>query len=265
MTCDLRSAIITIVAKSFAFADTVGGDLMNTMEIEKKIEPGHVMSRKDISSIAKSVDSSFRDTLLRNLLEELIINGSIVRVGRNCYMKEAEKKPLYCGMYSDYAKELVQLVDKSFPLLSFQVWELRWLNEFLNHLVGENIIFLDIEKDGCEFVYEELRDQYDGRLLLKPDAEQVYRYGKDGTIVICRLVTEAPQGETRGSVPLERIMVELEANKVLRSLISEGEIPQMIREMYDKYQIDNSRLLRYARRRNRQDVLLEVLDGRIKK
>lgn len=168
-------------------------------------------------------------------------------------------------MYSERAKELIQTVGEAFPLLTFQVWELRWLNEFLNHLVGENIIFLDIEKDGCDFVYEELRDKYDGELLLKPDAEQIYRYGKDGTIVIGRLVTEAPKGDAKASVPLERIMVELEANKVLRSLISTGEIPQIIRDMYDKYQVDSVKLLRYARRRNKKDIMLEVLGDRIMK
>ncbi|MCD8053921.1 MAG: hypothetical protein LUF00_07740 [Lachnospiraceae bacterium] len=241
---------------------------MNKVEIENNLIIGKVMSRQDICNIAKNVDDTFRDTLLRNLIEELMSSGTITRIGRNSYIKMSEtqnRKKIYSGMYSERAKELVQTMGEKFPLLNFQVWEMRWLNEFLNHLVGENIIFLDIEKDGCEFVYEELRDKYDGRLLLKPDAEQMYRYGKDGTIVIGRLVTEAPKGDAMASVPLERIMVELEANKVLRSLISTGEIPQIIRDMYDKYQVDSIKLLRYARRRNKKDIMMEVLGDRIMK
>ncbi|MCD7954606.1 MAG: hypothetical protein LUG93_02375 [Lachnospiraceae bacterium] len=239
---------------------------MNKVEIEKNLKTGKAMSRQDICDIAKNVDDTFRDTLLRNLIEELMSSGTITRIGRNCYIKTSESqnhKKNYNGMYSERASELIQIVGDDFPLLAFQVWELRWLNEFLNHLVGENIIFLDIERDGCEFVYEELRDKYDGELLLKPDAEQIYRYGKDGTIVIGRLVTEAPQGSAKASAPLERIMVELEANKVLRSLISTGEIPQIIRDMYDKYQVDSIKLLRYASRRNKKDAMMEVLGDRI--
>ncbi len=241
---------------------------MKKEELEKSLKTEKVMSRQDICNIARSVDDTFRDTLLRNLIEELMSSGTITRIGRNCYIKMSETqnhKKIYSGMYSERVKELIQTVGETFPLLTFQVWELRWLNEFLNHLVGENIIFLDIEKDGCDFVYEELRDKYDGELLLKPDAEQIYRYGKDGTIVIGRLVTEAPKGDAKASVPLERIMVELEANKVLRSLISTGEIPQIIRDMYDKYQVDSVKLLRYARRRNKKDIMLEVLGDRIMK
>ncbi len=134
-----------------------------------------------------------------------------------------------------------------FPLLDFQVWELCWLNEFLTHLTGKNIIFLDTENSGCEFVCEELRDKYDGKILIKPNPEELYRYGKDGTIVIGRLVTEMPQGKDKGFVPLERIMVE----RSKQSLVRTREIPDLIIQMYDKYLVYNSKLLRYARRRNK--------------
>lgn len=243
---------------------------MNVELIEKSLKPGVEMTRQDICNIAKSVDDTFRETLLRNLLARLVPDGSVTRTGRGhytYYCKRVEKqntKKVYSGMYSERAENLVNDVAERFPLLPFQVWELRWLNEFLNHLVAENIIFLDVEKEGCEFVFEELRDKYDGELLLKPTVEQVYRYGKDGTIVIGRLITETPKGDKRGSVPLEKIMVELEANKILRSLISVGEVPQVINDMYDKYLVDDAKLLRYARRRNKQDVMIDVLGDKIR-
>lgn len=248
----------------------VRGDCMNIELIEKSLKPGVEMTRQDICNIAKSVDDTFRETLLRNLLGELMSNERISRVGRGHYVSYVKKsegqniKKVYSGTYSERAENLVNDVAERFPLLPFQVWELRWLNEFLNHLVAENIIFLDVEKEGCEFVYEELRDKYDGELLLKPTVEQVYRYGKDGTIVIGRLITETPKGDKKGSVPLEKIMVELEANKILRSLISVGEVPQIINDMYDKYLVDDAKLLRYARRRNKQDVMIDVLGNKIR-
>lgn len=233
-------------------------------EIKDILADDIVMNRAYIFDIAKSVDPSFQETRLRYIMEKLMESGTIVRKGRNCYVKgNEENKETYRGMYSDRANELMQAMASHFPLLDFQVWELRWLNEFLNHLTGKNIIFLDTENSGCEFVYEELRDKYDGEILVKPNPEELYRYGKDGTIVISRLVTEAPKGAVKGSVPLEKIMVELEANKVLRSLINSAEVPDLIVQMYDSYLVDNSKLLRYARRRNKQDVMLEILGDRI--
>ncbi len=248
----------------------VRGGFMNTELIEKNLKSGVEMSRKDISDIAKSADDTFKDTLLRNLLAELMSKEKIFRVSRGHYVfigEDSEKqniKKSYSGIYSERALELMNNMEKRFPLVSFQAWELRWLNEFLNHLTARNYIFLDVEKESREFVYEELRDKYEGEMLLKPTEEEVYRYGKDGTILIGRLISEAPKGSKNGVVPLEKIMVELVANKLLRSMINVSEVPQIINDMYDKYLIDDSKLLRYARRRNKEDAITEILSSRLK-
>ncbi|MCC8106235.1 MAG: hypothetical protein LIO99_09580 [Clostridiales bacterium] len=80
----------TISAKIYAFADMVRGGHMKKEELEKSLKTEKVMSRQDICNIARSVDDTFRDTLLRNLIEELMSSGTITRIGRNCYIKMSE-------------------------------------------------------------------------------------------------------------------------------------------------------------------------------
>jgi len=62
-----------------------------------------------------------------------------------------------------------------------------------------------VEKDGCEYVFESLKAEYNGKLLLIPDADQLHRYAEHNTIIIGRLVTEAPFiKEHSPEVPLEK-------------------------------------------------------------
>lgn len=68
---------------------------MNVELIEKSLKPGVEMTRQDICNIAKSVDDTFRETLLRNLLARLVSDGSVTRTGRGhytYYCKRVEKQ-----------------------------------------------------------------------------------------------------------------------------------------------------------------------------
>ena len=169
---------------------------------------------------------------------------------------------MYAGSYSEAAQEVITWMEARFPLLEYRVWELTWLNEFFNHLVAHNKIFLEVEHEGCEFVFSELVEEYHGRVLLRPTAQDIQQYGSDDGIIIDRLVTEAPKGEgERYQVPLEKLIVDLFANKNL--MITKGDYPSAIEEMFDKYQIDQIAMLRYARRRNKAKALSLFLQNTV--
>ncbi|MCD8295173.1 MAG: hypothetical protein LUE27_08035 [Clostridia bacterium] len=237
---------------------------MDKLKITDGIQPGIRMTRQDICRIALESDSSFKENLIQYLIDTLLKNGEIVRVGRNSYVKvEGNAKHMYPARYSEDALVIIERLKEKFPLMKFQVWELRWLNEFLIHLVWRNTIFIDVEKMGAGFVFDELYDDYKGNILLEPDDNQVFRYSSNGSLVIGKLISEAPQADEAGVTPLERIMVDLVANKLLGSMINEGEIPDIIREMFDKYRVNRSTLMRYARRRHKEDRMREILGDRL--
>jgi hypothetical protein len=141
-------------------------------------------------------------------------------------------------------------MEKHFPLLSFRVWELRWLNEFFNHQLAHNKIFLEVEKDGFDFVFSALIEKFPGRVLLRPGVKEILQYGTDDGVIVERLVTEAPSaGGERYHVPLEKLIVDLFANRYL--MLFKGEYPSTIEMMFSTYRIDQVAMLRYARRRNK--------------
>ena len=221
-----------------------------------------VFSRADIYRYAIGLDTGFRETQMRYLLGRLLEDGAIVRVARNCYKKnqQSKEKFIYMPNYSEIANGLIHNMKKDFPLLDFRVWELCWMNEFLNHQIAHNKIFLEVENVGCEFVYSKFTEDYEARILLRPSTKELFLYGIDNGIIIDRLISESPRGVPMFyNICLEKIIVDLFANKTLQSMISQGDYPMAITDMFDKYVIDQTKMFRYARRRNRADIIYYFL------
>ena len=232
---------------------------MDKRAILQKLPDG-ICTRQHIVHAARLVEPSFKETQLRQLLGALHTSNLIVRVGRNQYRKadDSPRKPVYTGVYSKTAQVVIEYMETTFPLLEYRVWELSWLNEFFNHLVARNRVFLEVEHEGCDFVFSALFEKFPGKVLLRPEVQEILRYGTDDGIIIDRLVTEAPKsaGE-RYQVPLEKLVVDLFANKKL--MLSKGDYPSAIETMFSKYRIDQVALFRYARRRNKAKVLFNFL------
>lgn len=230
-------------------------------KIAQIIPEKEIFDRKDLLRYSRKIDPEFLDTSVRNLLEYLLKSGKVARVGRNQYIKilKFEKSQKYSYHYSKESKSIMKTLQSRYPHLEYRVWELSWLNEFLNHQIAQNKIFIEVESIGCEYVFEELNKEYKGKILLKPNDEELYRYGGHNTIVVCKLVSEAPKGEKKYENPLEKLIVDLYANKTVKSLIHSGERDDVVRDITNKYYIDKSKLLRYASRRSKKEEIERIL------
>jgi len=146
------------MAKILKFAEIAEKEvyMINHAIIQKL--PDDIFTRQQILRAARIVEPSFKETQLRYLMGTLHDSRLIVRVGRNQYKKvdKEPKKSIFTGAYSDAALLVVQYMQEQFPILSYRVWELSWLNEFFNHQLAHNQIFVEVEKDGCDFVFSAL-------------------------------------------------------------------------------------------------------------
>ena len=52
--------------------------------------------------------------------------------------------------------EVASLIQEQFPLLDFSIMELIQLNDFVNHQIAHNVLFLSVEVDMIEFVFDSL-------------------------------------------------------------------------------------------------------------
>ena len=138
-----------------------------------------------------------------HLLKLLCEKGEITRT-RKGYFTVSGKKD-YSYDLSDTAKAISSDVQEQYPLVDFQIWELYQMNEFVNHQMAKNTIFIEVENILDESIFNRLFEAYP-HVLHNPSANEYYKYAGDETIVVRRLISEAPPGcvsdaRPPGSIP----------------------------------------------------------------
>ncbi|MFR0770060.1 MAG: DUF6577 family protein [Dysosmobacter sp.] len=163
--------------------------------------------------------------------------------------------------YSDLATSVAGKIRETYPELDFRIFELVQLNEFVNHQIAHNAVFIFVEGDLGEYVFDTLKEEYAGHILLNPNADMYHQYWADDMLVIKKLITEAPKGTDEfWHTDLEKMLVDIVSDKLLRSCVNQGEYKTIFTQAFKDFYIDESQLFRYARRRNAKAKVLEQID-----
>ena len=104
---------------------------------------GNTISRSSFFAAAKRVDPSFKETQIRFYIGKMQEQKLLFRIGRGLYSKGVSKATCYRANNSKTAKIIISILTKEYPLVSFRVWDLFALNEFVNHLMARNCVFLE--------------------------------------------------------------------------------------------------------------------------
>jgi len=206
-------------------------------------------TRKDFYDAYREGHGEKTQDALDYALRREVAAGNIVHVGRNQYAYAKEKR-IYKYDYSDVAGQVAVEIQKDYPSVDFQIFELTQLNAFVNHLYAHNTIFVSVENDAIDYVFDSLRDEYPGRIMLKPKADDYFRYLVDNQIVVLRLPSESPKGiDAPWKSRLEKILVDITVDKLLTRIVSVSEYDAIFSQAFDRYLIDTSAMLRYANRK----------------
>lgn len=152
------------------------------------------------------------------------------------------------------------MIKSEYPLVDFQVWEFVQLNEFVNHQIGKNVFFIEVEHNLETSIFNRLRE-YCSRILLCPKEDMFYNYFEENMVVIQRLLSESPKSrsDVKGC-SLEKLLVDLFSNKLTGQLVERAEYPRIYEEAFRKYYIDEKKLFRYARRRNLEKEIRKFIE-----
>lgn len=235
---------------------------MDLNKIVTCIPKNRILQKEDFVQIVNTLDVNVSESSIYWLIRKMIENGFIMRVGRNQYrlLYDDMERKRYDYRPSKLLNALIDKLSDEYPLMEFQTWEAIQLNYFVNHQIAHNTLFVEVESMLEESVFEFLRAEYGGNVLLRPNPELFGLYAMENTIVISNLITEAPVNKTnRHLVTSEKLLVDLMCNKIISMLVEKSEYPVIMEEMFMKYVIDESCLFRYARRRNAEARFREYL------
>lgn len=196
-------------------------------------------------------------------ISKLVSDGVLTRLGYDSYsLFKCLTKEEYVPVYSDTAARLISLVSKKFPYVQFTVFETVLMNEFLNHLIAQNTVFLQIEKESSIYIFRFLQEQGIQNVMYKPEKKDINLYWSKDCVIITDLISEAPiRIDSPHSIMLEKMLVDMSADKLIATTFSKSELPDVCEQAQSRYLLDKVRMLRYARRRNRREMLLEYLEG----
>ena len=167
----------------------------------------------------------------------------------------------YRPIYSDRAMQLIDILSQAYPHVSFTIFETTLMNEFLNHLVAQNTVFIQAEKESSIFLFRFLQEQGYHDLLYRPSGRDFSLYWVKDCIVVSDLISEAPiLVDAPHSICLEKLLVDMYTDKLISTTYNKAEFPDVLQLALSQYQVDKAKMLRYARRRNRREEFTQLLD-----
>lgn len=233
--------------------------MQNTL---KSLERGRIYPRKELISIMKNENSEMSDNSLIWMIGDLVKRGKLIHVGRNQYSLSDCKKDVYSPVYSQYAIDIKNRIAGKYPAIGFTVFESILLNEFLNHLIARNTIFIQTERDTSTFIFDFIRENIQPNVLYRPSEKEYARYWQPDMIVVLDWTSQAPLNITAPhDITAEKMLVDIYCDKTIRLTYSGSEYKTIVNAVYDRYNVDTVRLLRYAGRRNKAEEIKVFLPG----
>lgn len=215
------------------------------------LNQGVVFSKHDLFVLLKEKGYSKTEGSFLIDFQKIINAGKVQRVGRNAYCVSKGGKIQYTYRYSTKAQDIAKCLQDNHPYADFVIFETIQLNEFINHQIGRNTFFVFIDNDVIDFAFDTLRNAYPSQVMVSPGIKEFHQYRNDNSIVLTRLISESPKAvNIKWHATLEKILVDIMADKLVKEIFSESENKAIYEDAFERYVVDESKMFRYARRRN---------------
>lgn len=188
-------------------------------------------------------------------IHDLKEKGIIQNIGRGIYTWNT--KTQYVPDISEKSKILHKNIHDRLPYASICITETKWFNEFMRHQVFKSYWVVETEKEVTGVLFNNLKEIGEDAFL-NPDAQiySTYISMVENPVIVKPLITEAPlQLVEQIHVPtIEKMLVDLISDKETYS--AQGtEADNIFKTATEKYNVNSNKLMRYARRRNKENDL----------
>ena len=238
---------------------------MNAATVLPHLPTGEIINKHIFREAVHSIYPDCSEASINWMLVTLRKQGSLASAGSGKYYRppqDAPAKKQYSYPHSPEYFDLEKEITESYPLVNFQMWELIQMNDFVNHQIAKNVIFIEVEAMLVDTVYELLHEKYP-YAMIQPTSDTFYKQRAPETdIVVQKLLSEAPAPNANHSCVIEKLLVDLLSRKLSGSLIERSEYPRIYEDVFHKYNIDETRMFRYAKRRHLYDSLLSFIKAK---
>ena len=219
------------------------------------------MQQFSVDDMPANVISDIERNTLSWHLSNLCKKGKLRRVGRGIYTLQSATT--FIVKANAKTRSLYRSLSEQYPFADFCVYSADVITPLLHDMMPNNTIYIETNRDTVESVFDMLLPKYNGRIFLMPTKEIATTYidfAKEN-IIVKPLVTEAPLA-LDGKVPvptLEKLLVDTRVDADFYYLHGYENL-EMLRTAISHYDVNQTRLLRYADRRNAKDSILKDLE-----
>lgn len=219
------------------------------------------LSRKELGSSIKNDFPELSEATITVYLSKLKREGKISNPARGIY--SIIDKQIFNPEITQNLKKLYNKIHKEFPFIEICVWNTKWLNDLMRHQPFKNYTIVEVDKEASEQVFNTI-NEFLKNVYINPDEEIFERYISSNTeeiTIIKNLVTESPTIKSNKiEIPaLEKLLVDIIIDKELFST-QQGELNFMYKTAFNKYDINELKMKRYAARRNRETEVEKLIN-----
>jgi hypothetical protein len=186
--------------------------------------------------------------------------GVLTRIGRGKFI--LGKTKIYYPEVSAKLKTVYNKLKKEFPYVDICIWNTSIINEFMKHQPGVFSFIIETEKEVTQSLFYFLKElKYP--VFIEPTSDILDKYlpiDKEA-FIIKSLVSESPTQLVNGitTVSIEKLLIDIFCDDIIFSAQQGAEMRTIFNEAFSKYTVNQSKMLRYASRRRKKEVVQEYL------
>lgn len=206
------------------------------------------------------MESNVKQTTINWRVFALIDKGVLTRIGRGKFILGETK--IYFPEGSTKLKTVYNKLKKEFPYVEICIWNTSIINEFMIHQPGVFNFIIEAEKEVTHSLFYFLKEiKYP--VFVEPTSDILDKYlpiDKEA-FIIKPLVSESPTQIVNGitTISIEKLLVDIFCDDIIFSAQQGAEMRTIFNEVFSKYTVNQSKMLRYANRRRKKEAFQEYL------
>lgn len=215
-----------------------------------------VFETQDIVAFYEQTEKDIKPTTVNWRIYTLVQSGVLQRVGKGKFTLGEGKT--YVPEISMATRNIFKKLKAEFPFVNLCVWNTSVLNEFMQHQPNRFFVLVETDKETTNSVFYFLRE-IKKSVFVEPTSDILEKYivNEKEIYIVKPLVSEAPTQTVNDveTTTIEKVLVDIFSDDVIFSAQQGAEMRTIFKNAFDKYTINQSKMLRYADRRRKKEEL----------
>jgi predicted transcriptional regulator of viral defense system len=140
--------------------------MVSTNDILNFASAHKVFTRKELIASLKSSNRISKSGTLSEQINRLLKSGQLVRIERGIYSLSDNAQKDFSVICTEEMKNINQQIKAQFPFVDYCLWSASTLMSYMHHIPNLNLVFVDVERDVAESVFNLLNTDSIKRVFL---------------------------------------------------------------------------------------------------